>query len=106
MCTDDQHQEKLTLLQQIKNRLDTRNNIDDTPLVSTVRPLVIDFKDRKHLFIWSANAITFSLEDLGQIAITANTWTNISFQQGMRLVPASQTTPVSVFVRATDETIP
>lgn len=109
MCTEEQHQEKLALLHSINTRLaaiEGKNPIDATLLISTTQPYVVDFKNRKHIFVWSANALTFTIEDIGQIAVSANTWTNIGYQEGMRLVPQTTPNPVAIFVRATDESIP
>jgi hypothetical protein len=109
MCTEKEREEKMHLLREIDKKLGTiekKPAIDRTLMISTTQPYVVDFKNRKHLFVWSANALTILLEDLGTLAVAANTWTNIGYQEGMRLVPQSQPTTVPIFVRATDETIP
>lgn len=92
-------------LDQLKKLFAYRPPIDETYRISATQPLVVDFQERKHLFIFSANALVLTVEDIGVLTVGANIFTNISFQQGMRLTPV-QTTPVTVFVRATDETVP
>ncbi len=109
MCTEGQHEAVLHALYAIEHAVSTtekRQPIDVTAMISTTQPLVIDYKERRHLFIWSANALTFSLEDLGTLTVGANAWVNIGYQEGMRLVPATTANTVPVFVRATDESVP
>lgn len=109
MCSKEDHVEQLALLERIEKAvLSTakRPPIDSSPQISASQPLVIDYKDRRHLFLISANALTFTVEDLGTLTVAQNTWTNIGYQEGMRLVPTAQATLVPVFVRATDESLP
>lgn len=92
-------------IETLKKLLQSRPPIDETYQISATQPLVVDYKERKHLFIFSANALTLTIDDIGTLSVSANTYTNIGFQQGMRLVP-TQTSLTPIFVRATDETVP
>lgn len=101
--------EEITLLQRIIKAIEhehKRAPIDTTTQISSNKPLVIDFQNRRHLFLWSANTLTLSVEDLGTITVATNTWVNIGFQEGQRLVPTSQATLTPIFIRATDEIVP
>lgn len=93
-------------LDQIRQLLTPRDPIDAMYQIELAKPLVIDYKERRHLFIFSANSLTLTVEDFGTLSVSANTFTNIGgFPQGTRLTP-TQTSPTPVFVRATDETVP
>ncbi len=94
------------LLRSIDESTEKRDPIDATYQISSSQPLIVEYKERRHLFIWSANALTLTLEDVGSLSVSANTWTNIGYTEGMRLTPVNQVSTMPVFVRATDETIP
>lgn len=80
----------------------TRHDIDQIVQVSASNCYVADYKDRYRIFLWSANALTLTLEDLGTISIEANSWTNVSFSTGMRIFAQGQTTLTPVLVRCSD----
>ncbi len=101
MCSEEHEK----LLKAINKNTDKRVPLDAIYQISSTQPLIVEYKERRHLFIWSANALTLTLEDIGTLSVSANTWTNIGYTEGMRLTPASNTI-VAVFVRATDESVP
>jgi len=98
MCSDVTEK----LLQRILDAVDNNDNIDSTYSISASQPLIIDYKERKYLFVRSSTNFTLSLEDIGSLPVPANTWVNLSYQQGIRLVPSVAAT---VLVRATDNYI-
>ncbi len=64
-----------------------------------------DYKGRKHVYLFSANAITLNLNDLGTLAISANTWTDVTgLRPGMQIFRTTGAA-VSVWVICTNETI-
>lgn len=74
--------------------------------VSTTQPYVLDYKGRKHVFLWSTAAtLMLSFDDLGSITITPGVWYNISFDQGMRIF-GNNTTTTTLYIKCTDEPIP
>jgi hypothetical protein len=93
------------LLQQIADSVERREDIDASILISATQPYILDYKKRKHIFCYSANSLTLTLEDIGTIAIPANEWTEISFVAGMKITAQSQATPVLLLVRCTDQII-
>ena len=96
----------LDTLQRIEKLLTPRAPIDSQPMISSTRAYVVDYKNRKHLFLYSANTLTLSLQDLGDATIPQNTWVNIGFQEGLNILAIGQSSNVPIFVRATDEVIP
>ncbi len=107
---DMQHQEVVgrldTLNKSVRQLVEGRAPFNATVAISATVPIDLDYRDRKHIFIFSVNSLTLSLEDLGTLALSANTWTNISFQPGLRIFAQSQATTVYVAIKQTDETIP
>ncbi len=93
------------LLRQIAESVERRDDIDASILISATQPYILDYKSRKHIFCFSANALTLTLEDVGTIAIPAGEWTEISFIAGMKITASAQATPVLLLVRCTDQII-
>lgn len=71
--------------------------------ISATVPIILDYRNRKHILIFSANSLTLTLEDLGTFALSANTWTNISFPPGLRVFASGQVATVYVAIKQTDE---
>ena len=105
MCSEHQTQTIIDAVAQLIKQEKKENDapIDGTVSVSSTQPLVLDYKNRKYIFIWSPKTLVCSIEDIGTITILANVWTNISFQEGTRLTPANQTATVAVFIRCTHD---
>jgi hypothetical protein len=96
--------EHLVSEQNRKINLAKRKPFDEMVGISAVTPIVLDYRERKHIFIYSANALTLSLEDMGSLALSANTWTDISFRPGLYIfAPGQGTTTAYVAVKQTDE---
>lgn len=89
-----------------RERTNTREPFYETVGISSSAPIVLDYRDRKHIFIWSANSLTISLEDIGTLSLSANAWTNISFRPGLNLLATGQSSVVYVLIKQTDETVP
>ena len=87
----------------LKYALEIRDDQDATFNISSTIPVVIDYKNRDRVFIISSQALTLTIEDIGTIGLSANTWQDISFPAGIRIYASGQTSPVKVFVRATDK---
>lgn len=107
MCTEQQHIEKITYLEEIRDLLREaaafHPPIDQTTVISATVPYIVAFKNRKHIFLYTANPLTLSLEDIGTISVAANTWVNMGFSPGMRVFATNQPSNVPIFVRCTDE---
>ena len=103
MPSEQQHAEYMRLLNDIHSAAKGRPNIDDTVLISATNPYVVDFKDRYHIFLWTGTGFTLTLEDLGTLSLSANTFTNISFRTGMKLYAQNQSAALPVLIRCTDQ---
>ncbi|HWS82798.1 MAG TPA: hypothetical protein VN207_00915, partial [Ktedonobacteraceae bacterium] len=79
----------------------------DVHNISSTAPYVINYRDRYHILLWTANSggLTLTLEDMGTLAVSQYTWTNISFKPGMKIYASGITTPVPIFIRCTDSTV-
>ncbi len=65
----------------------------------------IDYKRRKHLYVFSPTAFTLNLNEFGNLAIDAQTWTELPYKEGLKLYPTTTLAATNILVRATDETI-
>ncbi len=93
------------VLASLKARIEGRSPFQKVVMVSATTPIVLDYRDRKFVYLYSANALTLSLEDLGTIAIPANTWINISFSPGLFIYAQGQVANVPVFLKQTDDAL-
>ena len=76
--------------------------IDETVMISATRPLVLDYKNRYFITIFTANALTLSLEEWGTISIPAGSWADISFPPETKVFATNQSSNVPLLVRCTD----
>lgn len=104
---DAQHAQLLDGLHSINASLKAlmlgREPFYQTVAISATVPIDLDYRDRKHIFIYSANALILSVEDLGSVTLSANTWTNMSFAPGTRIYATGQATVVYVAIKQTDD---
>lgn len=82
-----------------------RPYIDQTYAVSASQGFFLDYKDRKHLYIFSPVSLTLAIGTIGSLTVPANTWTDISFPPNLQIFATGQANAILVLVRATDETI-
>lgn len=82
---------------------EARDPIDFPIQLSSTMPWNVDYRNRKHLFIYSPVQLILSLEDYGTSTLFANTWHTLDFPPGMRIFATNQTNPVYAFIKATDE---
>lgn len=104
---DAQHQQVLDGLHSINASLKAlivgRDPFYQTVAISTTVPIDLDYRDRKHFFIFSQNALILTLEDLGTLPLSAGAWTNLNFAPGTRIFAQAQATVVYVGIIQTDE---
>src|SRR5260370_42648228 len=101
MCTDEQNQKLLDALK----LLVPRDPVGQTYLVSDTQGFYLDYKNRKHLYVFTPTAMTFNLNDIGNVDIPAKIFTEMSFRQRMRIFTISQPNPVNVWMLATDDVL-
>ncbi len=94
-------------LRDIWRRLEERMEpLDKIASISSTYPITVDYRGRRHLYIFSPVALALQVDSIGTIPIFPGFWTDISFQAGMRLYAQNLANPANVQLRATDEYIP
>jgi hypothetical protein len=86
----------------LSNAVKGRPYEDATVQISATMPLVLDYKGRYFITIFTPNALVLSLEDWGTISIPAGSWADISFPAGTRVFATNQSTTVPILLRCTD----
>ncbi len=109
MCTDEQHAQKMALLQRIDLHLETlirgRKPQGRTHMISDTQGFFLDYQDRRHLYLYSETALTLNLQNYGTLPVPAKAWTNIDYPEGLQVFTSGTPTPVPISLRATDEVI-
>ncbi len=109
MCEKIQLQQ-LDTLQQIERLLlaDTDHEDEDqSVLITSVNPYVVDYKGHSRVYLLSQITAVLQVEDLATITALANTWTDISFDEGSQVKYSDGGTAGATFtVRATDSRYP
>jgi hypothetical protein len=105
MCenSSDQIAQFLNDLLAIEQR--SREPIDKLVQINDTTPYIIDYRERKHIYLWSPNVLTLSFEDFGTGSISPRVWNNLGMPSGIRVLTVGQTVLVPIFIRCTDESI-
>ena len=98
MCSE----ESTALLRRIAESVERQGYQDITATISGAKPLIVDYRERRFLYLRSSVAFILTLENVGSLPVPPNTWVNVGFDQGARLTPS---TSVTVLIRATDDYI-
>ena|SRR2546427_6754238 len=77
--------------------------LDEVVMVSATTPWIVNYKERKNIYVYSQNDLTLTFEDFGSFILAANTWTLLNFLTGMRVYAKGQTANVPLFFRCADE---
>jgi len=79
--------------------------IDSWPAISADVAYEVTYNGYKYLYLYSTQGLTLLTNSGSTITVTANQWTNISLARGTKLTAQgiSDSSPVVVLVRATDE---
>ncbi len=92
-------------LQTLKLALEARNPERYMAQISSTMPWAIDYKNRKHVYIYSGIALNLTSTDIGTIALPPSIWWLIDLPEGLRITATGQVTPVYIYVLATDEVL-
>ena len=103
MCTESQHKEKIELLKDLVNG---RPPLDDHVTISSVKPWNVDYRERKHVFIWLPTTQTLSFEEYGTGPVQAQVWINLGMPAGIKMLAPNSSTLIDVMIRCTDEELP
>ena len=111
MCEEYQLQ-TIELLREIRELLVGyliyRDPLDSILQASATTPFFLDYKERRHLFVWNPNqsAVTLLLEDYGSLSVAPSVWTALPFPTGMRIFLSGQTYLLPLMLRCTDSQVP
>jgi hypothetical protein len=109
MCTEEQKRQETALLESIdtgiKHLVSQLGDLDQTVLLSSTQPWLLDYKHRRYVYGYSSVALTLTVEDIGTVSVAANSWTNLGFQENMRIYASGQAGTVAIFVRCTNNSI-
>lgn len=104
------HQQWDTLKQIGRLLLSTAKHppIDDVFQISSSKPYVLDYQERRHVFLWlPSSSLQLSFEDYGTGTVSAQLWVNLGMPSGIRIfAPLVTTTTTPIYIRCTDEVIP
>lgn len=78
---------------------------EDQTMQPNGQPLVINYNNRRHIFLWATANLTATVGDLGSFTFTAGNWYNISFREGLRITNTGATS-VNVQTKCTNELVP
>lgn len=91
----------------LKVQLQAREPIDTTIFLSNTKPYLVDYRNRKHIYLLSPQGFVVSVQDLGQVTVPGNTFTLFDLPPGLRCYIVAPTGPaLPIFVRCTDELLP
>ncbi len=99
----------LKMLERIEKLLaqkSPKSPIDQTIMLSDGQGWQMDYRGRKHVFLWSPEATNLKLGEYGTGPIQAQVWINLGIRTGIKIFTSGQATPVPVVLRFTDEVIP
>jgi hypothetical protein len=94
------------ILEDLKELIQGRPPIDDHVTISSVKPWQIDYRERKHVFIWLPTTQTLSFEEFGSGPVQAQVWVNLGMPPGTRVYAPNSSSLIDMMIRCTDEEIP
>ncbi len=100
--------EQLELLHtNLHTLIEGRPPIFSVEQLSSTKPYIIDYKERKHLYIWlPSSSLALSFEDYGSGTVQAQVWTNLGLPEGIRVFATAQTSGTTpLYVKCTDEVV-
>lgn len=111
MCKEEHQLEQLNLLHNIASLLKHREEhaadpISGTVLLSASRPWLVDYRERKHIYLWSATGESLTIEDYGNFVVPAENWILFDMPNSMRITAPEESDPITLFVKWTDELLP
>lgn len=80
---------------------------DNVPQDVSKQPYIVNYKNRRHIFIYNPSSTALTLTDgTGEwkTSLPAYTWSNVSYQNGVQLTASAS--PATIKVKCTDEIVP
>lgn len=113
MCKEETQEKQTQVLHDILKLLKHREEhaadpISDSVLLSATRPWLVDYRERKHIYFWSASGQILTIEDYGNFVVPAENWTLFDMPNSMRVTAPNVTgnSTITLFVKWTDELLP
>ena|SRR5258708_2923341 len=95
-----------TLKKLYDERTNHRAPFDTMIGISATQSWSLDYRDRKYVFVFSAQTLSLGMGDLGNVNLPAGTWTNISFRPGTIITAVGQTGLVYIAIKQSDDGLP
>src|SRR6266487_127528 len=108
LTTDEQILKQLDILNDYLHQIVVgRPPIFSVVQLSSTMPYVIDYQERRHVYIWlPSSSLALSFEDYGSGTVQAQVWTNLGLPEGIRVFATTQTSGTTpMYVKCTDEVI-
>ena len=94
------------LLQQIIRNTQQKPPLDQTYQISAFAAYRVDYRERKHIYLWLPTAQTLSIEEYGSGLVAAQQWINIGIRAGSYIFAPNVTSgTITMIVRCTDEQV-
>jgi hypothetical protein len=97
---------RLTEIEQalLNDRIKERTFVDTPVQISAHVEYTVDYLERRYLYLYSVGSLTLVLSNGGTLAISANSWSRISFPRGTKLTAqgVADSAPAAVIIRACD----
>lgn len=113
MCKEETQHELMQRLANIETLLKHKEEHAADPISGTVvfsvsRTWLVDYRERKHIYFWSATGQILTIEDYGYFTVPAENWILFDMPDSARVtVPTlSGTSTATLFVKWTDELLP
>lgn len=98
---------ELMLAKLTKAMLQAREPIRQTVFLSATRPWIMEYRNRKHVFLWIPSTTTIlSFEDYGTGPVQPQVWTNLAMPAGTRVFAPNNASDTQVMLLFTDEVLP
>jgi hypothetical protein len=102
------HHDKMRVLDRIekaiRNLVETRPKLYQYAVISSSVPYIVDYRNRKFIYLYSASTFTVVVPSLGNVNIIGQAWNNISFDTSLYLyTTSSASTPILVL--CTDDSV-
>lgn len=86
----------------------SRDVIHEDVLINNIVPWILNYRNKKHIYVNSPVATSVSIEEFGTIPIPAQAWTLFDYREGSRVLNPGVVSPATqlLLVKHTDEILP
>jgi hypothetical protein len=91
----------------VETQLIYPQDVDNLVTFSATRPILVDYRDLQHYYIWCDNNLDLDAGQYGTLHLQASVWNELPLEQGTKLAPvglnASSPQIFNVLTRATNK---